>query len=54
MDTPKTPKAKKAIPTRVDANGQSIPVSIIRPEILKQDAIVTKDYHRDDHGALPE
>jgi hypothetical protein len=46
MDTPKTPKAKKAIPTRVDANGQSIPVSIIRPEILKQDAIVTKTINR--------
>ena len=46
MDTPKTPKAKKPIPTRVDANGQSIPVSIIRPEILKQDAIVTKTITR--------
>jgi hypothetical protein len=42
MDTPKTPKAKKPVPTRIDANGQSIPVSIIRPEILKQDAIVSK------------
>ena len=46
MDTPKTPKTKKPIPTRVDANGQSIPVSIIRPEILKQDSIVTKTINR--------
>ena len=40
MDTPQTPKAKKPIPTRTDANGQSNPVTIIRPEILNQDAIV--------------
>ena len=46
MDTPKTPKAKKPLPTRIDANGQSIPTSIIRPEILKQDAIVTKTINR--------
>jgi hypothetical protein len=46
MDTPKTPKTKKPVPTRVDANGQSIPLSIIRPEILKQDAIVTKTITR--------
>jgi len=46
MDTPKTPKAKKPVPTRIDANGQSIPVSIIRPEILKQDAIVSKTINR--------
>ena len=46
MDTPKTPKTKKPMPTRIDANGQSIPLSIIRPEILKQDAIVTKTITR--------
>lgn len=46
MHTPKTPKAKKPVPTRIDANGQSIPVSIIRPEILKQDAIVSKTINR--------
>ncbi|MCD8480539.1 MAG: DUF3164 family protein [Candidatus Cloacimonetes bacterium] len=44
--TPKTPKAKKPVPTRIDANGQSIPVSIIKPEILKQDAIVSKTISR--------
>ncbi|MFA4958398.1 MAG: DUF3164 family protein [Candidatus Cloacimonas sp.] len=44
--TPKTPKAKKPVPTRTDANGQSIPVSIIKQEILKQDAIVTKTITR--------
>ena len=47
METPKTPKPKKpADRTKIDANGQSIPISIIKPEILQQDAIVNKTIER--------
>lgn len=47
METPKTPKPKKtADRNKTDANGQSIPISIIKPEILKQDAIVNKTIER--------
>ena len=47
METPKTPKPKKTVDrTKTDANGQSIPISIIKPEILKQDAIVNKTIER--------
>ncbi|MDP3114076.1 MAG: DUF3164 family protein [Candidatus Cloacimonadaceae bacterium] len=47
METTNTPKAKKtADRTRIDASGQSIPISIIKPEILKQDAIVAKTIER--------
>jgi hypothetical protein len=44
---PKIPKPKRSTDrTKIDASGQSIPVSIIKPEILKQDAIVRKSIER--------
>lgn len=32
--------------TKIDAQGRAIPVSVIRPEMLKQDAVVNKTLDR--------
>ncbi|MCB5252618.1 MAG: DUF3164 family protein [Candidatus Cloacimonetes bacterium] len=46
QNPPKNPPKKTADRTKTDALGQNVPISIIKPEILKQDAIVSKTINR--------
>lgn len=47
MEHKPQPKTKKTTDrTRTDANGQSIPISVIKPELLQQDTVVSKTIDR--------